>query len=304
MLELSRICAATDLSVPARHAAERAAQLSQSTGIPLDLLHVADLGPLARLRQLMGARSAELETRLLATAREKLAELATALQQRFDVVATTQVVTGPLMTALAGHAPNSDHGLLVCGSQGEGQARPSLLGSTAWRVLSHTAGPVLVVKRPTTHAYRRVLVAVDFSTACMRALQHAHRLVPQAEFLLLHVFEIPFEGKLRYASVDEDTIRHYREVAQQEAMQKLQDFRNQVGLSPQTTRLQVMHGEPSARIAEQALESQCELLVMGKNSQNKWDDWLLGGVTRQVLNTGHSDVLVSAGQATDTAPLS
>jgi nucleotide-binding universal stress UspA family protein len=51
MTTLKRILAATDFSAPARHAAERAALLSRATGASLDLLHVANLAPLERLRQ-------------------------------------------------------------------------------------------------------------------------------------------------------------------------------------------------------------------------------------------------------------
>jgi nucleotide-binding universal stress UspA family protein len=77
-LKLNNILAATDLSAPARHAIERAALISKDTAAALDLLHVANLAPLERLRQLMGATPADMEQRVLNAARQKLRDLATA----------------------------------------------------------------------------------------------------------------------------------------------------------------------------------------------------------------------------------
>ncbi|MEO7780826.1 MAG: universal stress protein [Candidatus Nitrotoga sp.] len=62
---LKRILAATDLSAFARHAVERAALVSQETGSSLDLLHVANLAPLERLRQLMMETPEGLQQRVL-----------------------------------------------------------------------------------------------------------------------------------------------------------------------------------------------------------------------------------------------
>ncbi len=62
---LKRILAASDMSAPARHAVERAALVSKDTASALELLHVADLAPLERLRQLMGATPADMEQRVL-----------------------------------------------------------------------------------------------------------------------------------------------------------------------------------------------------------------------------------------------
>ena len=88
----TRILAATDLSAPARHAAERAALTCQALGADLDLLHVADLGPLDRLRQLMNAEPADLETRVLGAAQQKLHQRVHAVLHREALLAPQQAV--------------------------------------------------------------------------------------------------------------------------------------------------------------------------------------------------------------------
>lgn len=293
MISLTRILAATDLSAPARHATERAALVSKDTAAPLDLLYVANLAPLERLRQFMDTTSGEMERRVLDAARQRLNDLAASLRQRCGVVAGTHAVAGSLLAELAKEVDNLAAGLLVCGAKGESVIRHFLLGTTALRMLSTTTCPVLVVKQAPHEPYRRLLVPVDFSPSSLRAIRHARSIAPQADIVLLHAFEAPFEGKLRYASVDEDIINHYRIVAKQEATQKINALCVEAELPPYETHRIVLHGDPTLRIIEQEQEQDCDLIVMGKHGESVLEELLLGSVTRRVLAESQSDVLVS-----------
>lgn len=289
MTRLQRILAATDLSAPARHAVERAALVSQVTAAPLDLLHVANLAPLERLRQMMEAESADLQGAVLGSAQQRLNDLATSLRQRFGVDAGTQVAAGSLLKVLA-EAPA---GLLVCGAKGESAVRHLLLGTTALRMLSTTTRPLLVVKQAPHEPYRRLLVPVDFSPSSLRAVKLAQEIAPSAHIVLLHAFEVPFEGHLRYASVDEDTIQHYRIVSQREASLHLESLREEAGLPTDRCTLIVEHGDPPTRIVELEQEQDCDLIVMGKHGESPFEELLLGSVTKHVLAESQGDVLVS-----------
>lgn len=293
MSQLKRILAATDLSAPARHAAERAAIVSKETSAPLDLLHVANLAPLERLRQLMGLTPSDMEARVLNAARQRLCELAASLRQRNGIASGLHVATGALLAELARQAKSLAAGLLVCGARGESVIRHFVLGTTASRVLSTTTCPVLVVKQPPREPYRRLLVPVDFSPSSLRAVQDARDVAPKADIVLLHAFEVPFEGHLRYACVDEDTILHYRVVAREEALQKLHALRDDAGLDPFDSSVVVLHGDPTLRIIEQEQECDCDLIVMGKHGADIMEELLLGSVTKRVLAESQCDVLVS-----------
>lgn len=293
MALLKRLLAATDLSAPARHAVERAALVSQETGASLDLLHVANLAPLERLRQLMLETPAELQQRVLNAAREKLRELAEALHKSYDVSVGTRVVSGSLLAELAKEPEAMAADLIVCGARGESFMRHLLLGSTAERMLSETKCPMLVVKQAAHGSYRTLLVPVDFSPSSLRAIGNARAVAPHADIILLHVFEVPFEGYLRYASVDEDTINHYRVIAKQEAAQKLLALIQETELPLNAARSVVLHGDPSLRIVEQEQELNCDLIVMGKHGENMLEELFLGSVTKHVLAESQCDVLVS-----------
>lgn len=293
MKELNRILAATDLSAPARHAVERAALVSQDTASALDVLHVANLTALERLRQLMGTTPATLEQQVLDAARQKLHDLATSLHHRFGIVAGTHVHAGALVTELGRKTGDLGIDLLACGARGESVLRRFILGTTAMRVLSTTNCPVLVVKQPPHEPYRRLLVPVDFSPSSLRAIRHARSIAPRAEIVLLHVFDVPFEGHLRYASVDARTINHYRSIARKEANQKIHALRVQAGLDGSASSIMVVHGEPSSSIIVQEQELDCDLIVMGKHGQSLVEKLLLGSVTKHVLAESQGDILVS-----------
>lgn len=293
MSKLHSILSATDLSAPARHAAERAAQLSQECNVPLCLLHVANLAPLQRLRQMLTSDHESVEHKVLSTARERLQAEADALHSLYGVNVDDRLVVGSLITEIRAVADELASGLLVCGARGESLLRHMLLGSTAERMLSNTTRPLLVVKQAPHGAYKTVLVPVDFSPSSVRALRHARLVAPSAQLVVLHVFEVPFEGHLRYANVNEDIINHYRVAALQEASQRLQSLCQDVGLSAANSRQVVIQGDPATRVLEQEIEQDCDLIVMGKHGENALENLLLGSVTKQVLVESQADVLVS-----------
>ena len=293
MTSLTHIVAATDLSAPARHAAERAALVSREIGATLDLLHVANLAPLERLRQLMSNEPDALQQRVLDTAREKLHDLAASVLKRYGVSSGAEVVAGSLLAELANKIDASDANLLVCGAKGESVIRHMLIGSTAERLLTNTNCPVLVVKHAPRDQYRTLLVPVDFSNNSLRAIRHAQAIAPKAELVLMHAFEVPFEGHLRYASVDDATINHYRVVARQEATQRMRLLCEAAGLSPYSARTVVVHGDRVLRIVEQEQEQDCDLIVMGKRGEGGIENFLVGSVTKRVLAESQGDVLVS-----------
>ncbi|MDQ1309080.1 MAG: hypothetical protein QG601_348, partial [Pseudomonadota bacterium] len=55
----------------------------------------------------------------------------------------------------------------------------------------------------------------------------------------------------------------------------------------------VLHGDASSLIIEQEQERDCDLVVVGKHGESTVDDFLLGSVTKHVLQGSQGDVLVS-----------
>lgn len=290
MSPLDHILVATDLSTSARNAAERAAHLSKEQQVALDLLYVANPAPFERLKQLV-APGDDLLKRVLDTAGEKIRALAAMLFQRHDIAAGVQVAHGSVTTEITRVVQDKRSDLLVCGAKGQSVARRLLLGSTVQKMLNCMPCPLLVVKQAPRDTYRTLLVAVDFSPSSLRSIELARAVAPQAEIILLHVYEAPFEGSMRFAHIDHDTLTHYRNVVRKDALKQLAALSETAGVAD--ARQIVVHGDPGWRIAEQEQQLECDLIVVGKQGESALEELLIGSVTKHVLNESQCDVLVS-----------
>jgi nucleotide-binding universal stress UspA family protein len=286
------ILAATDFSVAARHAADRAARVAQDSGGALTLLHVLPGGALQSLRQWLGADSST-ERQLHDDAQRGLAALAARLHERRGLAVQTLQAIGAVADEIERQAAALDAGLLVLGARGAGFLRRLVLGSTAERLMRRTSRPLLVVRQTPHEPYRQALVALDFSPWSAGAIPLARRVAPQARLLLLHVFEVPFEDKLRFAGVDAAVIEHYRSQARAQATQRLYALAQACGLAPGEWSPLIVEGDASLRIVEHEQEHDCDLVVLGKHGQSAVEDLLLGSVSKHVLAEGSTDVLVS-----------
>jgi nucleotide-binding universal stress UspA family protein len=294
MTQLRTLIAATDLSAPARHAAARAGRIARACGARLVLLHVVNQGTLTELREMLGAGAPAVEERLLAQGREELGRLAGDTASNLGIEPHPTVASGPVAGAISERADAEAADLLVVGARGESYLRRRLLGSTAERLLRRTVRPILVVKQTPILDYRRVLVPVDFSAWSAASIALARALAPGAELVLLHAFNVPFEGKLRYAGVDEQTVADYRGAARREALGRLRTLAIQAGLEAGSVRMLAQLGDPSTRVLEAEQEFDCDLIVLGKHGRGAMEELLLGSVTKQVLAESACDVVVSA----------
>lgn len=293
MSTAARLLATTDFSAPSRHAALRAALIARDIGATLDLLHVVSRSPVDALRQLLTDVPAALEQQVLDGARTELRGLAELLLKRHGVTAGTHVAGGAVLSELMNRIDALNPDLVVLGARGAGFVRPLLLGSTAERMLRKVARPMLVVKQVAHEPYRRALLPVDFSAASVSMLRRARTFAPGAELVLLHAYDIPFEGQLRYAGVDAATLQRYRDAARVAALQKFHALCTQAGVDPAAVSTLALPGPPARVVIEQEQEQDCDLVVIGKHGESRLEELLLGSVTKHVLAESQSDVLVS-----------
>lgn len=294
MKPLARILAATDLSAPARHAVARAFQIAASGGGELYILHAMELDVLdISLQEMLVGEVGSVKAALVNDASERLRQLAGDPANHQGVVASTRVVEGNPLVAIAAEADALDAHLIVLGARGESFLRHALIGSTAARLLRKSARhPVLVVKQPPHEAYRSVLVAIDFSPVSIEAIRKVRQLAPQADMTLLHAFELPYEGKLAFAGVDEQIVRQYVTTGGETRRKRLHDLATAVGLTSADYSARVMHGDPSQQVIAMEQEVDADLIVVGKHGTHVAEELLLGSVTKHVLAESQCDVLV------------
>ena len=298
MNHLNTLLVATDLSWYARRAEARAAMLARELGSEsLDLLHVIGNLALESLRHLATQTSQETEQRLLDSARKQMNEAARNLAEKHGIPVTTTLAIGRAHVDIVRHAESIDAGMVVLGAHGGSFLRELFLGSTAEKVLRKHSRPVLIVKREPQGPYQRVLVPVDFSEASRLALELALRIAPHAYITVLHAFEVPFEGKMHYAGVSDESIQSYRATAREQANQAMRQFVSASGASAGVVSPIVEFGYAPTVIREKADALESDLIVMGKHGQSGWEDLLLGSVTKHVILDAGCDVLVVGSRA-------
>lgn len=295
MSTIKRIVAATDLSWYAGRAETRAAMLARELGgAELDLVHVIGRLALESLRHLLTPSPEHTERRLIDSAREQLATLAAELGEKYCIAVTPVIDIGHAHEEIVRHAEAIDAGLVVLGAHGGSFVRELFLGSTAERSLRKLSRPVLIVRREPRGPYRNVLVPVDFSEHSRRAAQMALRIAPQAGITLLHAFEVPFEGKLRFAGVSDETIHAYRAEARKQANRAMRQLVAELESDDERVTQLVEFGYALNVIREKTESIEPDLIVMGKHGQSEWEELLLGSVTKHVIREAGCDVLVAS----------
>lgn len=288
-----RLLVATDFSPASTLAGRRAARIAQQNQGQLRLQHVMSNSLMDDLRAWL-APGQPWQERVRQQAAAALKMQAGELKSAHnDALIETHLADGPPVQMITAAAHDWQADLLVVGARGDNPLHHLLIGTTAERLLSTADRPMLVVRSEPVSDYQRVLVPMDFSPWSETAIPLARAVAPGAHLVLMHSFSIPFEEKLRFAGVDDDTLGHYRERARQDASDHLNALVDRHSLQPQDFTLSLTEGDAPAHILRVAAERECDLIVIGKHGRQVAEELLLGSVTRHVLAEATCDVLVS-----------
>lgn len=292
MTEIKNILAATDLSNNSSQVIDRGFLIARASGARLTIIHAVGIDALAPLREILGENADNVSQKILDEASERLAEFVADSPVKDGVSVDMHIERGSAGSVIPIFAESANVDLVLLGAHGSGFLQRMLLGSTASRLLRKSKCPVLIVKQEAHKAYKRALVAVDFSPGSETAIRIAREVAPNADLVLLHIFEVPFEGKMQYAGVSDEVIHQYRIEARTRATRQLQELAQSAGLPSGDYSGLVVHGDATRNIIEHEEKYRCDLIVMGKHGTHVTEELLLGSVTKRVLAESRSDVLV------------
>jgi nucleotide-binding universal stress UspA family protein len=289
--KLERIVVATDFSPGAARAVERAAQLASAHGARLDILHARQTLPGRLLTRLGAGASAKGQEE--ARVRQGLDE-ATRVARAAGVEATAHAREGSAVKAVQAFLRKARADLLVVGARGERTVRQVVLGSTADRLVERGLCTTLVVRQPARAAYRAALACVALGEGSRRVIEAAAALGDDVFVHIMHAYEPPYEGKLRSYGVDEAAIRSHRREAKQHAERTLAALVRDSSVPSARLDTVLRGGHPVKAILRSAERLGCDVVAMGRRD-SAIDSYLLGSVTKEVLRSTSSDVLVVAG---------
>lgn len=295
-LPARNILACTDYSSPSDAALRRAAALAARHGAQLTVLHVLAVSAIKDAAALVADRYFTKEQprfdpkQAEDQERERLAAAAAALSQDFGIDIGVQLRTGRAASEIVAAAQEFDAALIVIGGHGAHRVRSMLLGTTTHRLLRAAPCPVLVVKQESSVDYTTVLLPTDLSEASAMAAQAAQGLAPDADFHVMHAFEVPYAAMMTYASVQPDTRLHYQNEEERRLAPELQRFVASSGLARVTTHL--AHGSASAQIAEIAQTVNADLIVIAARGKSEVERLFIGSVALNAVQAAACDVLL------------
>lgn len=278
-----RILLATDLSARCDRALDRAVTLANAWRAELLVLHVLD----------EGFDASDVERRLPSWRRPIDHRVLIEEQMRRDML--------PLDTpfrVLVEKGEPADVILRVAAAQGcdlivTGIARDETLGrfrfgATVDRLLRGSKAPLLVVRGRARSAYRRVVVATDFSEPSGHALRVALQLFPDQRLTLFHAHDAPFSG----LGNDPEKLRaQYGRQAEEEGAAFLQAMEITAAQRTMIDTL-VEYGDPRQLVQRYALDNAVDLVVLGTHGRSGLLQVLIGSMATGILATLPCDALV------------
>jgi nucleotide-binding universal stress UspA family protein len=273
---LRQVLAVSDLSAAATNSVWRAALVAREHGASLRILHVA------------ASRSGA------PPAQPALEALGRELHERLKIVVLAQQVAGSFRRELLAALREAD--LVVVRTSQSQPVRDWMRGTHPERWLHACRVPVLVVKRPTTARYRRILVdAHDAASA------------PASIAVAAAMARGPYREVLRALEADQDLAQAWRRTGDQprgdrhHAAQRLrglvrdlmeQGDASRIGDAPAI----VFDGTAAALLAE-GRRIFADLMVLARHAYRQPPLGLRRANTREILARAAADVLVLPGTA-------
>ncbi len=289
MKNLKRVLAVTDFSPLGDAAAHRGALLAARENSEFLIAHA--IPGESALNRAFGSTGG-LPARMRAVAEARLAALVQAARDLGVRRVRAEIVEGATQRTVADMTDRYEPDLLVIGAHGKGLRQQMFLGGTASRILAHIDCPVLVTRRRPRGDYQRTLTGVDLGPISDVVLRAALAVASQASITVAHVYQAPFEAKLRYKYFTEDDIAPYVKNAALAAERSMAALLAEPDIAGLNLKSLLIHGNPVSMLSQATKTLQADLIVAGKQGGSRLNEIVLGSVTRFLAYYAPCDVLV------------
>jgi nucleotide-binding universal stress UspA family protein len=299
MITIRRILCPVDFSRFSLHAFEQAVELAREFGAEVTALHASAVAPVTSLAPI-GAPIVLEPARLTSDERQaitrRLRDFTDEVGAGHLTIQTTLHEQEPV-AAIIDIALTWPADLIVMGTHGRAGFDRLLLGSVAERVLRKAPCPVLTVPRrafTAKHdlAFSRILCAVDFSPASMRALEYAASLAAAdgPGIQALNVVELFAEGGGMRDELVLDT-PDFRGQLIRHAQARLHDAITDHVRALCPIAESVAMGKAYREILRVAADAGADLIVLGVQGRTAADLLLFGSTTQHVVRQAQCPVL-------------
>jgi nucleotide-binding universal stress UspA family protein len=295
---ITRIVVAIDFSPEADLALDHAVAIAARHGAALTIVYAdANHGGDAAGLTIGGARIAELAELAAEIATEERAEL----ERRVAAAAAAGIDTDGVIRqgapdeVIAGVADDLGAELTVIGTHGRTGVKRFFLGSVAERLIKRTPQSSLVVRGAPVAggAFRRVLVATDFSDAALAALRIAITLAaPDATFDVIHAWQYPIGTWGRLAE-RMPAFGAIRDAIVSGAQAQADALAARAATFGRAIQVELIQGAAAATIHERAEAGRHDLIAVGTHGHQGVRRVLVGSVAEAVVRHAGASVVVA-----------
>ncbi len=199
------------------------------------------------------------------------------------------IKVGNVASVVVQEARIREAGLIVMGLNRHAALGRAIGRDTVRQVMSHSDVPVLAVSDTLHGLPKRIVVAIDFSRASIRAARLARRIVDDSgEMVLLFIEPLLLAGNTESS----EGLQLIRDRGVAAAFDELIADLNSDESIPISTKV-LKDGKPSARIVSFCEDFDPDLIAMGSQRHRFLDRLLLGSTARAVAADGRWSVLVT-----------
>ncbi len=293
MKKTESIMVATDMSACATMAENRAAMLChQLEKTQLDIINVQDLSVINMLTRALDSSSKTAENVIREGLSNELANVVARLENQYHIRCDVLIRFGKPVAEIAQEIAARKTGLLVIGAHGDSPKSHDFLGNLPSRLLQTSPVPLLIVRKEPKHPYNRIMIAIDFSEISYYQAKQALSLATQdTEIILVHAYEVPNEGIMRYANVSQGLLHEFRSDIRLKAGAEMQSFIARLQTPHHVTSV-IQFGIPHSVIREHVESKKPDLLVMGKLGRNRFEEFILGSTSRNTIYETDCDIMI------------
>jgi nucleotide-binding universal stress UspA family protein len=210
--------------------------------------------------------------------------------------ADAELLTGDPAREVPRLASNRNASLIVVGSRSHNKLFNAFLGSVAWGILRHVRTPVLVVRiepgsaagdepfaSRTPRGFERLVLPTDWSQTAERAFAVAESLARHGAIRSFHLLHVR-------SQLDEARTGKSTEAVDRKKLDALAERLRASGAA--AVEIEAPSGAPVPEIVRLADGRPGTLIVMGTHGRSFLADSFLGGVSREVVRTSRSAVLL------------
>ncbi len=295
-MPITTILIGCDLSASSDQALAHALAIAKLQSTPAKLVLVHAQGADAELKDVdneLLKQLGEVSSAVRAADARRLAELLSHVEGA-GITAELVSRVGPPAEILATVALERHAQLIVIGTHGNTGIARFLLGSVAAETIRQAPCDVLVCRGPATAPFAHPLVAMDFSPAAIRALQHAVPVTaPGATIEIVHAWQLPagswgasLMGQARFPW---STVRDAVLSSAQAQADKLVAQYAAVG---HPLHVQLIQGPAPSVLTTAAEHGHNDLIAVGTHGSRGFRRLLLGSVAESTIRHSPCAVLV------------